>query len=201
LLWELEDPWLTAVYLAVTTGVRVSELLGLRWNDCAFDKGEINLRRGIVRQHIGEMKTEASRKPVPMDDGIAEVLTRWREIAPYNQDQDYIFGSPDMLGRQPYWPTAGMEDHIRPAALRAKITKRIGWHTFRRTFGTVANQKGADVATTRDLLRHANLNMSMLYIQAVTQAKREAQSRVVRAIPFPLVPTRLTGTFANAWIE
>ena len=57
-----------------------------------------DLSRGIVRQHIGEMKTEASRKPVPMDAGLADVLIRWREMAPYNQDEDYIFASPDKNG-------------------------------------------------------------------------------------------------------
>ena len=61
---------------------RVSELLGLKWADVDFATGEIHLSRGIVRQHIGEMKTEASRKPVPMDSGLADVFAHWREIAP-----------------------------------------------------------------------------------------------------------------------
>src|ERR1039458_5234408 len=68
LLGELTDPWRTAVYVAVTTGLRVSELLALKWCDFDFAAGEIKLSRGIVRQHVGAMKTEASRKPVPLDD-------------------------------------------------------------------------------------------------------------------------------------
>src|SRR5450631_1994814 len=36
-------------------------------------------------------------------------------------------GSPDMDGKQPYWPASAMADHVRPAALRAGITKRLGW--------------------------------------------------------------------------
>jgi integrase len=69
LLGELADPWRTAVYVAVTTGLRVSELLALKWADIDFTAGEIRLSRGIVRQHIGPMKTEASRKPVPARRG------------------------------------------------------------------------------------------------------------------------------------
>jgi integrase len=199
LLGELTNPWRTAVYVAVTTGLRVSELLALKWADVDFTSGEIHLSRGIVRQHIGEMKTEASRKPVPLDGGLADVLTRWRAVCPYNQGTDYIFGSPDMDGSQPYWPTAGMEDHVRPAAKRAGIAKRVGWHTLRHTFGTLVKSQGADVATTQALMRHANASITMdRYVQAVTLAKREAQSRIVKSIPFPNVPRLLTDSPATA---
>jgi len=133
-----------------------------------------------------------------MDSGLADVLSRWREIAPYNQDGDYIFASPEKNGTQPYWPTSGMEDHVRPAARRAGIQKRVSWHTFRHTFGTLVNSEGADVATTQALMRHANASITLdKYVQAVTPAKREAQSRLVQAIPFPNVPTRLTETAAT----
>lgn len=193
LLVELPEPWRTAVYVAVTTGLRVSELLGLKWGDVDFAAGEIRLSRGIVRQHVGEMKTEASRKPVPMDSGLADVLTAWREVAPHQQDGDYIFASPAKRGTQPYWPNAAMDDYILPAVRRAGIPKRVRWHTFRHTFGTLVNREGADVATTQALMRHANASITMdRYVQSVTPAKREAQSRLVQAIPFPNVPTSLT---------
>src|ERR1700722_2118633 len=108
-----------------------------------FTAGEIHLQRGIVRQNIGQMKTEASRKPVPLDSGLADVLVDWRGRCPYNQDADYIFASPDKQGKQPYWPTSAVEKHIRPAAIKAGIGKRIGWHTLRHTFGTLVNNQGA----------------------------------------------------------
>jgi integrase len=199
LLGELAEPWRTAVYVAVTTGLRVSELLALKWADVDFTAGEIRLSRGIVRQRIGQMKTEASRKPVPLDAGLAKVFTAWRGCCPYNQDSDYIFGSPDKDGSQPYWPNAAMEKHVRPAAKRAGILKRVGWHTLRHTFGTLVKSQGADVATTQALLRHANVSITMdRYVQAVTPAKREAQSRIVASIPFPNVPGRLTDSSATA---
>jgi integrase len=193
LIAELKEPWRTALYVAVTTGLRVSELLGLKWCDFDFTAGEIHLCRGVVRQHIGQMKTEASRKPVPLDAGLADVLLDWRVRCPYNQDGDFIFGSPDKNGQQPYWPNAAMEDHIRPAALRAGIDKRVGWHALRHTYGTLVKSQGADVATTQALMRHANASITMdRYVQAVTPAKRDAQSRVVNSIPFPNVPRPLT---------
>jgi len=178
LLSELRGPWRTAVYVAVITGLKVSELLGLKWADLDFAAGEIRLCRGIVRQYIGEMKTETSRKPVPMDAGLADVVTRWRGIAPYNQDLDYIFASPTRMVSSPIGRM--LRYHIRPAAQRA-------------TFGTLVSGEGADVATTQSLMRHANVSITMdKYVQAVTPAKRDAQSRIVKVIPFPNVPTRLT---------
>lgn len=205
LLSELPVLWRTAVYVAVTTGLRVSELLGLKWADVDSTAGEVHLSRGVVRQHVGNMKTEASRKPVPMDAGLADVLAQWRGVCPYNQDADFIFASPDKHGTQPYWPNAAMEDHIRPAAKRAGISKQIGWHTLRHTFGTLVKSQGADVATTQAMMRHANVSITMdRYVQAITEAKRKAHSRIVRAIPFPKgqlfpsVPTRLTETAATA---
>ena len=193
LLAELSDPWRTAVYTAICTGLRVSELLALRWEDISTEAGEMRLTRGIVRQHIGHMKTEASRKPIPMDARLSIVLTSWRGRCGYAEESDYVFASPDKNGKQPYWPTSGMEKHIRPAAKRAKITKRIGWHTLRHTFGTLVKAAGADVATTQSLMRHANVSITMdRYVQAVSEQKRDAQARLMQNVPFPSVPTPVT---------
>jgi integrase len=192
LLSRLQEPWKTAVFLAVTTGLRVSELLGLKWSDCNFTTGEINLCRGIVRQHIGDMKTEASHKPIPMTDGLAEMLMVWRAVCPFNQDADYLFASLEKDGKQPYWPTAGMEKHIRPAAIKVGIGKRIGWHTLRHTFGTLLKSEGADVKTVQELMRHANVSVTMdTYVQAMTPAKRTAQNGIVNLLD-PFGPTALT---------
>src|ERR1700719_4495761 len=117
LLAELAGVYRVMVFVAATTGLRVSELLGLRWLDCDFEDGEIHLTRGIVRQHETAMKTEASRKPVPMEMGLADVLKTWRMECGYSQQSDYIFASADMDGKQPLWPNSAMEDHIRTAAI------------------------------------------------------------------------------------
>ena len=84
LLSELEDPFWTMVFLAATTGLRVSELLGLKWQDISFDTLEIHLSRAIVDGVVGDMKTEASRKPLALDSALAEVLVDRRGRAPYN---------------------------------------------------------------------------------------------------------------------
>jgi integrase len=88
LLSELENPFWTMVFLAATTGLRVSELLGLKWKDISFDTLEIHLSRAIVDGVVGDMKTEASRKPLALDSALAEVLVDWRGRTPYSGDED-----------------------------------------------------------------------------------------------------------------
>jgi integrase len=180
LLAELSGAYRVMVFVAATTGLRVSELLALRWQDCDFDSGEIRLSRGIVRQRETVMKTEASRKPIPMEAGLADVLMNWRTQCAYNQPQDYIFASVEMDGTQLLWPNSAMEKHIRPACNRASITKHIGWHTLRHSYGTLLKANGEDVATVQALMRHANVSVTMdRYVQAVRSAKRQAQRGIV----------------------
>jgi integrase len=98
LLAELREPCKTAVFLAFATGLRVSELLALKWGDVHFDTMDILPCRAIVDQVAGPLKTEASGKPVPMNTMLASVLLEWRARCPYNQSGDYIFGSPEKQG-------------------------------------------------------------------------------------------------------
>jgi site-specific recombinase XerD len=109
----------------------------------------------------------------------------------YNQPGDYLFASPEKDGKQPMWPNSAMEKHIRPAAIRAGIGKRIGWHVFRHSFGTLVKSQGADVATTQALMRHANVSVTMdRYVQAIGEAKRTAQRGIVDSL-FPSVPAQV----------
>jgi integrase len=65
----------TLVLLAVSTGLRQSELFGLKWGDIAFLRGTKNVTRSIVYRVVGLCKTEASQKPVPVHPLVAEALT------------------------------------------------------------------------------------------------------------------------------
>ena len=182
LLRLLREPARTAVFLDVLTGLRVGELLALKWNDIDFEKSQISVTCSIVMQRIGDCKTEASRKPVPLDLRLAEALYDWRLASPYPLPGDWIFASPHSNGRLPYWPGAFYRAHILPAAQKLGI-EGIGWHTFRRTYATFLKANGEDVKTVQELLRHANSLVTMnLYAQAITQNKRDAQSRIVTMV-------------------
>jgi integrase len=188
LLAELKDPFKTMVFLAASTGLRVSELLALQWQDIDCDCQQINLARAVVHQVVGEMKTEASCKPLALDSGLADVLMDWRARCAYNQAHDWVFASSEMKGTQPYWPDSALRKIIRPAAVRAGITKHIGWHTFRHSYATILKGNGEDVKTVQESLRHANSRITLdTYTQALTPLKRAAQRRVVEMIS-PALP-------------
>jgi integrase len=183
LLADLQDPARALVFLTSATGLRISEALGLKWSDIDFGERVINLGRAVVHQHVGEMKTEASQKPVPMDGALAAALRHWSAQTPYRQQNDWVFASPKMHGKQPYWPETPLKCFVQPAAKRLGIAKQIGWHSFRRTFATLLKGSGEDVKTTQELMRHANSRLTLdVYAQALTPSKRAAHLKVVEMI-------------------
>jgi integrase len=94
--------------------LRVSELLALRWSDVDFENLELRVTRSIWHQVVGNCKTEASAKPVPMDSYMVEDLLRWRRQSTYTSDDNYVCASETMRGKQPYWPDNLMKRHTRP---------------------------------------------------------------------------------------
>jgi integrase len=178
------------VLTAAASGLRRSEWRGLKFKDLQFDTLWFNLRRGLVRKDETQMKTEASRKGLPMNPELAEVLKQWRGETPYPCDDDWVFASPFTNGERPYWPESALKDYVRPAAKKAGIAKRIGWHTFRHSFGTVLKASGEDVKTVQELMRHANSRITLdLYTQATTPAKRSALSQVSGLFVVPSAKT------------
>jgi integrase len=179
LLVELRDPFHALILLASVTGLRRGELFGLKWEDVNFRDAEIGVVRSLVDQVEGPPKTLASRRPLPMSLPLALSLSAWREQTSFPCDGDWMFASPSALGRKPYWPDAVLKRHILPAAERAGITKRIGWHSFRRTLATLLQSSGASVKTTQDLMRHSSPLMTLgTYAKAVTADKRLAQDAI-----------------------
>lgn len=179
LLSELRDPFRTLILLASVTGLRRGELFGLKWQDIDFAAAEICIVRSVVDQVEGPPKTLASRRPIPMSSELVAALMTWREQSSYSKSEDWVFASPLAVGRRPYWPDAVLKRHVLPAAERAGISKRIGWHSFRRTLATLLQSSGASVKTTQELLRHASPGITMgIYAKAVTADKRHAQDAI-----------------------
>ena len=174
----------------VARGLRVSDLLALKWSDVDFENLEIHVTKSIADQHVGPCKTEASQKPVPLDPELGEALLMWRRKSPYPMEEDWVFASPASSGKMTYWACSIFHTYVKPALKEAKITSKVGWHTFRHSFATILKAHGEDVKTVQELMRHANSSVTLnLYAQAVTDIKRTAQSKVARLVFKPNGPT------------
>jgi integrase len=183
------------LFLDMTTGLRRGELAGLKWQDIDFESMQIDVNRSVVSQVVGRCKTEASQKPVPMDGCTAQLLQSWFQATPYRNPEDWVFASNssragEKRGKQPLWLQTIMRYHIQPVVERLGITKRVSWHTFRRTFATLLKANGEDIKVVQELMRHGSTRVTLdIYAQAQMPAKRAAQQKVVemvRAIPLPL---------------
>jgi integrase len=81
ILAQLEPGARLMVMLAVTTGLRRSELFGLQWGDLNFHEMQISIQRSIYLGTIGNRKTETSRKPMPIDERVAADLWLRKETS------------------------------------------------------------------------------------------------------------------------
>lgn len=180
LMLELPHKMRVIGVVAATTGLRISEVLGLKWKDIDWKLLQMDVTRSVVDGIVGKCKTEASRRPVPIDQFTADELAEWQTITCYAQPEDWVFASEKTHGRMPPWADTLLDRHLQPAAKRAGITKWVGFHTFRHTYSTLLKANGEDVKVVQELMRHANITTTMnIYTRALTPAKRQAQSRVV----------------------
>jgi integrase len=170
------------VLLDFGTGLRRGELSGLKWEDINFDEKEITPKRSVVNQNVGDVKTEASKKSIPLDDDLLDELRLWRAETPYAADSDYVFASAKMKGKQPYWMSRIMQHNIKPVAANLGIPLK-GWHTLRHSYTTLLRQNGNNPKVVQDLLRHATYSITAnIYDAAVSDEKREAHRGVLHLV-------------------
>lgn len=180
LMQEISNPAIRlAVLVAGVTGLRRSEVRGLRWRDIDFHAHWITPTQGSVRTFVTNLKTRASGEPIPIPEALTAAFQEWREKTPYPADEDWVFASPATSGRSPMWFDSALIRHLRPAAERAQLTQRIGWHTFRRSLATLLTSKKEAVKVVQELMRHADPRITLaLYAQGEEDAKRAAQEHV-----------------------
>jgi len=161
LLAELPDRERAIGVICATTGLRVSEVLGLKWEDIDFVLGTANVFRSVTDGHVEHCKTETSQQPVPLDEITRGELLRWRLVAPYCANSDWIFASAKLWGRMPIWANTSREKILQRVARKVGIAKPIGWHTFRHTYSSLLAENGNDVKVVQELMRHAKVATTM----------------------------------------
>jgi integrase len=178
---RLADPYKTMALVAMCTGLRVSEVLALRWDHLDLSKGTLLVKQGVVNGRIGKVKTEASADEIPLDPAFVQTLIDWRNK---NTSTGLVFESPS-TGKCFH---AGMiqRNYLKPIGESLGL-KGLGWHTFRHSYRSLLDETGAPVGVQQRLMRHSNVATTMnVYGNAALRAKQEANSKVVQMILQPM---------------
>ena len=182
-LAQLEGPCRTIALVCISFGLRISECLGLRWSDVDWLNSRLCVERGIVRQIVGDCKTEYSGRTMAIDPAMLNVLQAWRQQSQFAAESDWIFASPVKLGRLP-WSYPHILQVFYKAGRDAGIG-RLSTHTMRHTYRSWLDAVGTAIAVQQKLMRHASITTTLnVYGDVVTDEMAQAHSKVVQlALP------------------
>jgi integrase len=80
----------------------------------------------------------------------------WHRRTLFKNPGEWVFASPFVAGKEPWYPWGVERPHIIPAGIRCGIA-RIGWHSFRHTFRTLLDETGAPMKVQQELMRRADI--------------------------------------------
>jgi len=152
LLRLIREPYRTMVLVAGCLGLRVSEIVALKWGDFDFEALTLLVQRSIVHGRIGDVKTEYSRDSVRLDPMLGEALIQHRQRS-FSAPDGWLFANP--VTRKPYRQEEIQKRYIRTAGIAAKIGSDIGWHTFRHSYRSWLDETSAPLTVQKELMRHA----------------------------------------------
>jgi integrase len=178
------DPcWRAILLLTISFGLRISELLGLKWSDVDWLNKTVRIERGVVKQIVDQVKTSCSARTMVCADELLEVLRQWRQTTQFSAQDDWMFASPAQLGRLPYGYTHVWRT-LSKAAKQAGIG-HVSSHVFRHTHRSWLDSIGTPVGVQQKLMRHADIRTTMnIYGDAMTADMRQAHEKIVHlALP------------------
>ncbi|MGO9336331.1 MAG: tyrosine-type recombinase/integrase [Terracidiphilus sp.] len=176
LVGTLREPYKTMVIVAMCSGLRVSEVLALRWEHIDFKACAMMVQQGVVNGRIGRVKTEASHDEVPLDPTFAEALLKWKG----DRKEGLVF--PSHVTGGCYYSGIIQRQILKPKGEEIGIPG-LGWHTFRHTYRSLLDETGAPIGVQQKLMRHANVSTTMnVYGNSTLRAKQEANSKVVQMV-------------------
>ncbi len=161
-----EPDWGLMILLAMRTGMRLGELLGLDWSDINFDLNLLTVRRSIVEGIVGTPKNHRERH-IPLTPGLREALWNARKSI------GWVFRREDGKPLIHWHATTALRRVCRKVGLR-----RIGWHTFRHTFASHLAMKGIPLPVIQSLLGHSSITMTMRYAHLSPTALHSAIARL-----------------------
>ncbi len=175
---RLEEPFRTMVVIAMCLGLRVSEILALKWSDFDFEEGTLMITRGTVHARIGRVKTDYSEDEMPLHPDFAKILLSWRARCPASEE-GWVFPNPNTGG---VWHASVLQGDVLVPTGKDVGIERLGWHTFRHSYRSMLDACGAPVGVQQKLMRHAQVSTTMKYGNAYMTEKRKAHGAVVQMV-------------------
>jgi integrase len=177
------------ILTAAMTGLRESELIGLRWRDIDWTAQRIRVRKPYVRgQHSTDGKSELStRRSVPLATRLARELDGWSRRSPYNAEESLVFAHPTKGT-----PLDGSKVNKRfKAACRDAGVRVIKFHDLRHTFATRLAASNTPIRTIQEFLGHADSKTTQIYAH-YAPSEQEVQLVDAAFAPRPSVPDEKT---------
>ncbi len=150
-------------YVLLRTGMRKGELINLRWEDLDFEQSLVRIGAHDDEHGTDDTKTHRERH-VPMDDDLTAVLAR----QPRRPGCRLVFGTVNGTVRRNNLLT-NLKRHAKAAGI-----ENVTLHTMRHTFASHLVMNGVDLASVRELLGHATIEMTMRYAHLAQSHLREA---------------------------
>jgi integrase len=175
LLAVLSEPCRSVVSVAVLTGMRIGEILALRWNRIDSLHGTIEVVENYSCGEFVTPKTKSSRRVIPMSSALMGVLEKHRAEGGACSPDALVFctskGTP-LNAKNLY------NRDLAPACDRIE-QPRVSWHSFRHTHATLLGDTGGSLKTAQALLGHSDLETTLnTYTHAIPDSQRTAVERV-----------------------
>jgi integrase len=190
-LAALEDDRYSALFaLALSTGMRPEEYLGLRWTDVDFAKSSVTVQRALVWRTKGggwyftEPKTSRSRRTIPLPASMLVALTEHKrrqseerlKLGSEWQDNGLVFTT--FLGT-PLNISNLTAKHFKPALQRAGLPKTIRLYDLRHTCATLLLREGENPKVVSERLGHASITLTLdVYSHVLPDMQKAATDKL-----------------------
>lgn len=182
LLNEVVEPYRTMVELIAATGLRIGELLAVRWRALDLEVGTLAVRESVYEGKFQRPKTHKSRRTIPLGPHAIKSLKAHRDRSTRQSDDDLVF--PNKAG-EPLRESKLLERVLQPAAERAGLG-RVTWHQFRHIHSSLLNDLRVPVKIAQEQLGHASIQTTLnIYTHVVGGSHR----RAIEQLEAQLFPT------------
>lgn len=184
LITASDEPVRTIVMLATMTGLRIGEILALRWGRINLASGTLRVEETCYHGRFGTPKTKASRRELPIAYVVVQTLL---SHGPRSSD---VSGEVLVFCTSNGTPLASNNLRKRqfgPACICAGLAP-INWHTPRHTHGTLLHEQGTPLRVAQAQLGHSHMTTTLeIYTHASANAQRQAVEQLENQL-FPNVP-------------